>query len=114
MDHWQLILRDGQSEKMLAWLTKNEGRLAETTPDGVQWIGLYGTVFGGHDWGWHLFFGLDAYGAMDQFAVTAGDKKGEFAKLLAELFSFFDMGDDSPGGRWLHRAAPDIVGWGNP
>jgi hypothetical protein len=113
MDHWQLVLRDGQSDKMLAWLSRNEGRLAETTPAGLQWIGLYGTVFGGHDWGWHLFIGLDSYAGMDQMAAAAGDPESEFAKLLTELFSFFDMSDDSPGGRWLHRAAPDIVDWGS-
>lgn len=39
--------------------------LAESAPAGLQWIGLYGTVFGGADWGWHLFIGLDSYGAID-------------------------------------------------
>ncbi len=113
MDHWHLIVRDGQADKMLEWLSKNEEPLAEAAPAGLQWIGLYGTVFGGRDWGWHLFIGLDSYGAMDQLAAAGRDPGSDFGKLLTQLFSFFIMGDDAPGGRWLHRAAPDIVNWGN-
>jgi hypothetical protein len=45
MDHWHLLARDGQADKMLDWLSKSEQPLAESAPAGLQWIGLYGTVF---------------------------------------------------------------------
>ena len=114
IDHSAFQVQNGRSDGLLAWLTENETRLLAAFPPALQWLGCYTEVIAGDSSGlWHLLIGADRYGALDDFVTTVRDPASDLGPLIGGLLSFFNLSNESKGGRWLYRAAPDVVVWEN-
>ena len=102
-------LKEGKTSEFVAWLEANEQALGEAHPEGSEYMGTYFNVIGGAASAGQVYtlIGMDSYGTMDALAETGG----EYSRLVSEVMSFFDAGDN--GGQTVLKKATQATHWGD-
>ena len=96
------------------WLAQNEEKIAAETPDGLEYLGTFTTIFGPEASvnTFRTVWAMDNYAAIDTFtkAVKAG---GTFADLMDVLGSYqLDRQDGGIQMNVLTRRVTDAAIWG--
>lgn len=89
-------LKEGKTREFQEWLRANEKELANSYPDGARYIGTYFTIYAERGTGQvHTFVELESYGTQDLLAAAGRDEDSTFAKLVNEIFEFFDASSNN-------------------
>lgn len=107
-------IKQGKEAAFGPWLAENEPRLAESCPEGVEYLGTFANIFGNDDrvGAYRSLWLMDSYGAMDRFsgAIKEG---GAFADLMDELGRFaMDRQDGGVMSADLSRRVTDAAIFG--
>ena len=102
----------GKNRDFQAWVRKNSAALNDNTPEGIELVGIYASIFGSEkESGFYkIFWRMDSYGAMDRFAAAAG-ADSEFARLQEELGTFGDFRIGAGYSSELLKSVSDITIW---
>ncbi len=104
-------VKRGKMQKLQQWLAENEEQLAQSTPDGVEYLGTYVNIYDSDRQAGAVktFLRLDSYGAQDKLAATHGTV---FGKLLEEMIEFMDFDSDN-WSQALYKRMTDATLWGD-
>lgn len=102
----------GKNLAFQEWVRANSAALAEAQPDGIEFVGIYATMFTSekHSGEYKIIFRLDSYGAMDRF-TTAMNEDPRLARLMDELGRFFDVRLGVDHSDELLKSVADITIW---
>ena len=100
-------LKEGKTSEFVAWLEANEQALADSHPEGSEYMGTYFNVIGGTASAGSVYtlIGMDSDVTRDAGAETGG----EYALLLAEAIGFFDQSSDNRGQIVLKKATEATI-----
>ena len=109
---WGFDVQQGRSREYQAWLAENEEKLAESCPDGVEYMGTYATIYSSEKeaGGYRSFYRFDSYGAQDNFAAAMKDG-GAFASLVEQATNFADFDKGANWSTGLHKRVTDASVW---
>jgi hypothetical protein len=102
----------GKNLEFQAWVRANSAALAKAMPKGIEFVGIYASMFSSekHSGDYKMFLRLDSYGAMDRFAAAMGENS-EGARLMDELGKFFDVRLGADYSSELLKSVADIIIW---
>ena len=105
-------VKQGKTRDLQEWLGANEAKLAETAPDGAEYIGTYFAMYSSEkDMGSAFsLMRMENYGTQDKLAAEVGTPFGD---LLNELVDFFDQGPDANWGSILLKRVTDASIYGS-
>ncbi len=105
-------VQQGRSREFQAWLAENEEKLAESCPDGVEYLGDYVTIYSSEKEAgdYRAFFRFDSYGAQDNLAAAMKDG-GTFASLVEEATNFVDSDKGANRSNELHKRVTEASIW---
>ena len=114
MDFIQIFsgeVKTGKFRDFKEWLTTNEAKLEELTPEGAEYIGTY---FAAHSsekslGGVFTLIRMESYGTQD---TIAAESEGPYAELVGEYVDFFDQESDNWGNILLKRMTAGTI-WGS-
>lgn len=114
MDFIQILsgdVKEGKMRDLQAWLSANEETMAAETPDGIDYLGTYVSVYSSEKGMGQLFtlVRMSSYGAQDRLAGAGG----EYARLISELVDFVDQSNSANTGQILLKRLTDATLWGS-
>ena len=104
--------KQGKAAELIAWTKANNERLKETSPDGVEYIGVYANIFSSekHAGDTMMVVGMDNYASMDTWAAMPGTPFGD---LIDEFFAFVDPDKNADTSHFVLKSASFITVWGD-
>ena len=105
-------VQQGQALEHQTWLAENEEKLAESCPDGVEYLGTYATIYSSEKEAgdYRVLYRLDSYGAQDNLAAAMKDG-GAFASLVEQATNFVDFDKGANRSNGLHRRVTEASIW---
>lgn len=112
MDFLQVLgfnIKEGRFAEYQEWIQQNEKELAQSLPEGVEYVGTYATIYSSHPqtgtvW---LLTRMDSYAAQDRLAEAM--KTNEvLARLQAEGMAFSDNRNDADWSNFLLKSMSDV------
>jgi len=104
----------GKNIDFQKWVQANAAALSNLTPDGIELVGIYASMFDSEKKSGHYksVWRMDSYGAMDRFAAEAGSN-AELTRLLDEFASFQDVRLGSGESVQFLKSVSDVTIWGD-
>lgn len=103
-------INEGRMGEFQAWLRDNEKELAQSMPEGVEYVGTFVAPFSSEKKAGSVFTvaKLDSYGAQDRLAA-AGLGDGPFRELWTEAIGFMDQSRDANWSNFLLKSLTDAT-----
>ncbi|KKL26832.1 hypothetical protein LCGC14_2391300 [marine sediment metagenome] len=104
----------GKALEFQKWVRENMKALSDATPEGIELIGIYASIFYSADNKMgqsRIIWRFDSYGAQDRFAAAMAAKDTEFARLLEEMGSFNDVRLGAGFSIELLKSVSDLSIW---
>ncbi len=106
-------VKDGKAKEFQQWLQEHEDEIREATPDGVEYIGTFWTIFGSDVAGGscRVLWGADEYAGLDVW-VGAMEAGGRFAELIAQHADFMDQRNEAASSNAIRKSVTAATVWG--
>lgn len=103
----------GQLDQFKQWLLDHEEELADAYPDGIEYMGTYANIYGGHDAGeFKTLLRVEEYAALDRLAERMAEE-GVLGRLLWEVSAFTTGGVSSRATQSLWKKVTRAVATGD-